>query len=483
MPISNKSSESRMTKTTIRMDPRNLQRQQQQQQTPNYNSQLQSTNSYTYPLTESPSLKREPSPPIIRRGSSRVFRVKRASHAPQFSSSPSFTIKSPEKAVEPKRVTVKDTTSRGTTPPPASLFDTYPTSHDIKSQQVISTVRYQTPPSSMHPPQTNVSSTAKTSTRIVDAKTLPTLVDNYDDDDDSFVEETKTTTTIIRPIEIPTVPAVVTSPVTTVPQVTTVVPAVETTTIHERPTYRTRRDRRRRTRSPSTLSNYTTSSTDSYTTNSTITPRPHVIKQHTILPPRPPIQTTIINDPPATIVPERRFIHHVRRTRTHSGYYSSDLDFGKRKVYKSDYKYRHYYYCNWCKGRCDLPNKSCGCCEWFYGCPVWALILLGFLLLALIVTFFTLFGLQPTLNSARRSETAQTQVLNRTQIIYGYLKNCGTQANSPTTLVLCANTATTSTSVVQLSSYYIVSKGIKASFYSQVFLVVFFSYFFVHINQ
>ncbi|CAF4697191.1 unnamed protein product, partial [Rotaria magnacalcarata] len=80
------------------------------------------------------------------------------------------------------------------------------------------------------------------------------------------------------------------------------------------------------------------------------------IKQHTILPPRPPIQTTIINDPPATIVPERRFIHHVRRTRTHSGYYSSDLDFGKRKVYKSDYKYRHYYYCNWCKGRCDLPN-------------------------------------------------------------------------------------------------------------------------------
>ncbi|CAF3626644.1 unnamed protein product [Rotaria socialis] len=473
MPISNKSSESRMTKTTIRMDPRNVQRQQQQ--TLNYNNQLQSNNSYAYPIAESPSLTRDPSPPIIRRGSPRVFRVKRASHAPQFSSSPSFTVKSPEKEVEPKRVTVKDTTSRGTTPPPASLFDAYPTSHDIIRQQIPSTVRYQTPPSSMHPPQTNVSSTTKTSTRILDAKTLPTLVDSYDDDDDdSVIEETKTTTTIIRPMEIPTVPAVVTSSVTAVPQVTTVVPAVETTTIHERPTYRTRRYQRRRTRSPSTLSNYTTSSTDSYTTNSTITPRPHVIKQHTILPPRPPIQTTIINDPPTTIVPERRFIHHVRRTRTHSGYYSSDLDFGKRKVYKSDYKYRHYYYCNWCKGRCDLPNKSCGCCEWFYGCPVWALILLGLLLLALIVTFFTLFGLQPTINSARRSETAQTQVLNRTQIIYGYLQNCGTQANSPTTLVLCANTATTSTSVVQLSSYYIVSEGIKTSVYNQFFIVVFF---------
>ncbi|CAF1521337.1 unnamed protein product, partial [Rotaria sordida] len=83
----------------------------------------------------------------------------------------------------------------------------------------VSTVRYQTPSPLIHPtttisetivqqqPQTNTSTTTtKTSTRILDAKTLPTL-----DGDDSFIEETKTTTTIIRPIEIPTVPAVVTS--------------------------------------------------------------------------------------------------------------------------------------------------------------------------------------------------------------------------------------------------------------------------------
>ncbi|CAF4642138.1 unnamed protein product [Rotaria sp. Silwood1] len=523
MPISNNFSESRMTKTTIRLDPTEAQKRRQAQniqrtpiifnnndQSQNANNQLQSTESYpyktnTYSIVESPSLNRDPSPPIISRGSPRMFRVKRVSRVQQSPPPPppaaSLPVKSSEKEVTTKSVIIKDTTSRGTTPPPASFFDTfpknqtvyYPTAYDMRGQQAVPTVRYRTPSPSIHPttttttsevtvqqqPQTNASTTTKTTTRILDAKTLPTLAE------DSFIEETKTTTTIIKPIEIPTAPAVVTSSVTTVPQpqiattTTAVVPAVETTTIRERPTYRTHRRRRIRTNSPSTFSTYTTSSTgsyttNSYTTNSTITPRPHIIKQHTILPPRPPIQTTIINDPPTTIVPERRFIHHVRRTRTHSGYYSSDLDFGKRKVYKSDYKYRHYYYCNWCKGRCDLPNSSCSCCEWFYGCPLWGLILLGLLLLALIVTFFTLLGLQPTINSARRSQTAETQLLNRTQIIYGYLQNCGYQANSPTTLVLCSNTGTTSTSRIELSSYYMTSKSIKYSFYNQSLILEYF---------
>ncbi|CAF0856813.1 unnamed protein product [Rotaria sordida] len=534
MPISNKSSEARMTKTTIRLDPTEVQRQQQAQntqrttiisnnnnQSQTVNNQLQSTESYpyktkiftnketskisnTYSTVGSPSLDRDPSSSIITRGSPRLFRVKRVSRIPQTSPVPE---KSLEKGVTTKSVIIKDTMSRGTTPPPISFFDTfpknqtiyYPTSYDIRDQQAVSTARYQTPSPLIHPtttisetivqqqPQTNTSTTTtKTSTRILDAKTLPTL-----DGDDSFIEETKTTTTIIRPIEIPTVPAVVTSSITTIPQVettttavvpaigttTAIVPAVETTTIRERPSYRINRRRHRPIRTNSTYSTYTTSSTgsyttSSYTTNSTITPRPHIIKQHTILPPRPPIQTTIINDPPTTIIPERRFIHHARRTRTYSGYYSSDLDFGKRKIYKSDYKYRHYYYCNWCKGRCDLPNSSCSCCEWFYGCPLWALILLGLLFLALIITFFTLLGLQPTINSARRSQTAETQVLNRTNIIYGYLRNCGFQTNIPTTLVLCSNTGTTSTSRVELSSYYITSKNIKNSFSNKYLILM-----------
>jgi len=358
----------------------------------------------------------------------------------------------------------------------------------MRGQQAVSTVRYRTPSPLIQPttttssevivqqqPQTNISTATKTSTRVLDG----TL------DDDSIIEETKTTTTVIKPIEIPTV---VNSSITTAPQLTTttVVPAIDTTTIRERPTYRTHRRRRIRTLSTSPFSDYTTSSTSSYTTRSTITPRPHVIKQHMILPPRPPIQTTIINDPPTTIVPERRFIHRARRTRTYSGYYSSDLDHGKQKVYKSDYKYRHYYYCNWCKGRCDLKNSSCGCCEWFYGCPLWALILLGLLFLALLVTFFTLLGLQPTINSARRSETAETSLVNRTKIVYGFLQNCGFQANNPTTLVLCANTQTTSTSIVVVSGSSIISKGIKNSFDNQSFVLFYFFcicfYFFGNLN-
>jgi hypothetical protein len=413
------------------------------------------------------------------RGSPRMFRVQRVSRAPQTTQPiPS----SPREDVTTKSVVVKDTTSRGTTPPPASFFDRfptnqsvyYPTSYPMRSQQAVSTFRYQTPTPQIHPtttttsevivqqqPQTNTSTTTKTSTRILDATTIPSL------DDDSIIEETKTTTTIIKPLEIPTAPAIVTSSVTTVPPV---VPAVETTTIRERPIYHRRR--RIRTLSTSPFSDYTTSSTSSYTTTSTVTPRHHVIRPQLVLPPRPPIQTTIIDDPPATIVPERRFIHRARRVRTYSGYYSSDLDHGKRKVYKSDYKYRHYYYCNWCKGRCDLPNSSCGCCEWFYGCPLWSLILLGLLFLALLITFFTLLGLQPTINSARYSETAQTRILNRTQIVYGFLQNCGTAGGVPTTLALCANTQATSTSSVVVTSYYTLSNGIKNSFNIKLFILL-----------
>lgn len=404
----------------------------------------------TYQPFESSSLIRDPSPPVMTRSSPRILRVKRVSRVAE-----TPPVKSPEKeTTTTKSVIVKDTVSRGTTPPPAPIFNTFTTS---SSRSI--------------PPSTTTTTT----------KVLP----KRDDDDDSFIEETRTTTTIIKPLEIPAAPAVV----TTVPQVATttttvpvVVPAAETMTVREKPIYRTRRRRRRRTRtlSPSTISDYTTSSTSSYTTNSTVTPQPHFIKYPQILPPRPPIQTTIINDPPTTIAPERRFIHKARRIRTHSGYYSSDLDFGKQKVYKSDYKYRHYYYCNWCKGRCDLPNSSCSCCEWFYGCPLWGLILLGLLLLALIIAFFTLLGLQPTINSARRSETAITQVLNRTQIIYGFLKNCGTSSNTPTTLPLCANTAGTTTSRVILSSYYTVSKSVKISFHNKSCKVFFFIFIFLH---
>ena len=426
-----------------------------------------------YPLIESPPLTRDPSP-INRRGSPQMFRVQRLSRPPQ-ANQPLPT--PPKEEITTKSVVVKDTTSRGTTPPPASFFDRFPTdqsvyhpaSYQTRGQQAVSTVRYRTPSPQIHQtatsevivqqqPQTNTSTTTKTSTRILNATTGPSL------DDDSIIEETRTTTTVIKPLEVP---AVITSSITTVPQVTTVAPAVETTTIRERPMYRSRR--RRRTR---TLSDYTTSSTSSYTTTSTITPRHHVIRRPMILPPRPPIQTTIIDDPPTTIVPERRFIHRARRVRTYSGYYSSDLDHGKRKVYKSDYKYRHYYYCNWCKGRCDLPNSSCGCCEWFYGCPVWSLILLGLLFLALLITFFTLLGLQPTINPTRRSQTAQTRVLNRTQIVYGFLQNCGFAAGAPTTLALCANTLTTTTSSVVATSYYTLSKGMNV--FPDVKLMVFF---------
>ena len=388
----------------------------------------------------------------MRRGSPRMFRVKRVSQAPQVTEQVQ-TIPD-QNAVTSK--TVKDLTSRGTTPPPASFFEKFPQDQPVyyptRTEQNLSTVRYRTPSPQIHStaevvvqqkPLTNATTSTKTSTRIL-----------KQDDEESIIEETKTTTTVIKPLNIPTETAVVTSTVTAAP--------VVDTTIRERPLYRRRR--RIRTISTSPLSDYTTSSTSSYTTTSTVTPRPHFIRP--ILPPRPPIQTTIINDPPATIVPHQRYIHRARRVRTYSGYYSSDLDHGKRKIYKSDYKYRHYYYCNWCKGRCDLPNSSCGCCEWFYGCPLWSLVLLGLLFLALLITFFTLLGLQPTINSARASETAETRILNRTQIVYGFLQNCGTQAGVPTTLALCSGTDTTTTSRFEVTAFYALSRSsrIHASF-------------------
>jgi hypothetical protein len=442
-----------------------------------------------YPIIESPPLYRNPSTPIISRGSPRIFRVKRQLRTSQLSPPPPPRTSTPEQKIITKSIPVKDTTSRGTTPPPASFYRNFPTeqsvyypsTYEMRSQQAPTTVRYRTPSPLIHPtttttsevtlqqqPRTNATTTTKTSTRVLDPSAYPEY------GDDSIIEETKTTTTVIRPLEVP---AVVASSVTMVPQVTALVPAVGATTIRETPIYRTRR--RRRPRTLSTLTYYTTSSTSSYSSG-TITPPP-VIKQHAILPPRPPIYTTIINEPPTAVIPVRRFIHHVRRTRTYSGYYSSDLDHGKRKVYKSDYKYRHYYYCNWCRGRYDLPNSSCGCCEWFYGCPLWALIILALLFLALIAAFFTLLGLQPTLNPTRRSDTAQNQILNRTQIIYGVLQNCGYQANIPTTLALCANTQTTSTAIIAVSSY-IQSTGFKSLFHEKLLILVLCicSYFFVN---
>ena len=426
-----------------------------------------------------------------------MFRVKRAprgneTYAPMDPPEPDMTNKS---------VIVKDMMSRGTTPPPASFYEQYPSQNYNQTtyypnaypardqpQHVVSTTRYQTPQPGIHPtttttsetivhqqPQTNASSTTKTSTRILDASALSTF------GDDEIIEETRTTTTVIKPVEIPPAPAIITTSTTTVPQVmsttTTLAPVVETTTIRDRPTYRTRRRTRRRsieTPSSVTLSDSTTSSSSSYTTTPTppVTPRPHIIKQHTILPPRPPIETTIIEDFPREIVPEQRFIHHVRRTRTHSGYYSSDLDHGKRKVYKSDYKYRHYYYCNWCRGRCDLPNSSCSCCEWFYGCPAWGLLLCALFFVALLAAFITLLSLQPNINPARRSQTAETRLLNRTQVIYGFLQNCGVQLGAPTTLVQCANTKTTSTARLSLSSAYMTLVA-RRSFVSNEFLIAF----------
>ena len=415
-----------------------------------------------------------------------MFRVKRISNNRDSSPPPTPP---PEQVVATKTVVVRDTTNRGTTPPPSSFYNTYstnqseyyPASYQSRNQQAVSTVRYRTPPPAIHrnttitpevvvrrDPLTNATTTTKTSTRVLDASTLPGL-------NDDIIEETVTTTTTVKPMDMPIVPAVVASSLTTAPQV---IAAAAPAIIDERPIYRRRR-RRIRTRTASTISEYTTSSTSSYSTSPSITPRHHVIKQHTILPPRPPIETTIINEP-TTIVPERRFIHHVRRTRINSGYYSSDLDYGKKKVYKTDYKYRHYYYCNYCKGRCDLPNSSCSCCEWFYGCPLWILALLGLLLLGLVVTFFTLFGLQPTLNPARRSATAQKQILNRTAIIYGFLQNCGTQTNTPTTLALCVNTQTTSTVRIDASSTYVASKSFKISIYNEL-LICICSYFFINL--
>ncbi|CAF3614112.1 unnamed protein product [Rotaria sp. Silwood1] len=344
----------------------------------------------------------------------------------------------------------------------------------IVAQQPVPTVYYQTPSVTVPPipttttsqtniqqqPQTTSITTTKT-TRILDPTTLPTI------DQNSVSKEIKTTTTATKP-EISTTQTIVTSTATNGPQVTrtTVAPTVETTIIQERPQ---NQPRRLRSLSTSTYSGSTTTST-----HSTITPQPEIIQQPVVLPPPPPpvpIQTT-------TIAPVRRVIHHAHhhRQRTPSSYYSSDLDYGKQKVYKTDYKYRHYYCCNVCKGRCDLRNRSYGCCEWFYGCPVWALILCGLFFLALLITFLTLFGLQPSINSTRRAETAETRLLNRTQIIYGFYKNCGYQinatSNTPTTLILCTNTATTTTARIELSSFYTVISETNYYTYSKILTLI-----------
>lgn len=309
-------------------------------------------------------------------------------------------------------------------------------------QQPVPTVYYQTPAVTVPPIQTTTIPEG-----IVQQQQAPT-------------NTTTTSKTVTTRVLEPTTQTIATS---TVPPVTT---TVETTTVHERPPhYR----RGLRSLSSSSYSDDTTTSI-----NSIITPQPEIIKQQTILPPTLPIQTT-------AIAPVHRVVHQPYREYTPSGYYSSDLDYGKRKVYKTDYKYRHYYCCNVCKGRCDLRNRSYGCCEWFYGCPLWSLIICGLLFLALLVGFFTLFGLQPTINSSRRDATAETRLVNRTQIIYGFYKNCGYQVNAtidtPTTLILCANTGTTTTARIELSSFYtVISEANLNSYYK---ILILFCYLFV----
>ncbi|CAF1241181.1 unnamed protein product [Rotaria sordida] len=354
------------------------------------------------------------------------------------------------------------------------------------SQQPVPTVYYQTPSVTVPPipttttSQTNIqqqphststttTKTKTTTTRILNSTTLPTIDKNF------VTEEIKTTITATKP-ETPAIQTITTSTATNVPQVTT----VETTTIPERPQNQFRRLK--------SLSTSTYSSSPTISTHSTITPQPEIIKQPVvILPPQIPIQTTTTTAtiPPqipiqtATIVPPvHRVIHrpHDHRPHTPSGYYSSDLDYGKRKIYKTDYKYRHFYCCNLCKGRCDLHNRSYSCCEWFYGCPLWGLILCGLFFLTLLITFLTLFSLQPSINSTRRTETAETRLLNRTQIIYGFYKNCGYQINAtfdtPTTLILCTNTATTSTARIELSSFYTVISRTNSYSYSKILILI-----------
>jgi len=320
----------------------------------------------------------------------------------------------------------------------------------IVQQQPVPTVYYQAPTVSVPPIQT-------ATTSEVTVQQPPT----------NTTTTSKTVTTrVLDPTTI--VPATTAANVPPVTTTTTVLPTVETTTINERPRNHLRG---LRSLSPSTYSDDTTTSI-----NSSVTPQPEIIKQQTtVLPSNIPIQ-------PTAIAPVRRVVHRVHREYTPSGYYSTELDYGRRKIYKTDYKYRHYYCCNVCKGRWDLFNRSYGCCEWFYGCPVWALILCGLLFLALLVTFFTLFGLQPSINPSRRAETAETRLLNRTQIIYGFYQNCGYQvnatANTQTTLILCTNTGTTTTAIIQISPFYTIINGTNSSS-SYCKILILFCYLFV----
>lgn len=247
-----------------------------------------------------------------------------------------------------------------------------------------------------------------------------------------------------------------TNTTTTTKTVTTRVLEPTTTAVEEK-----LQPRGLRTSSTSTSSDISTTSTES-----TITSIPEPVRTNPIVPTVIPIHTM------GVVPPVRRVVH---RPYTPSGYVSSDLDYGRRKVYKTDYKYRHYYCCNVCRGRWDLRNRSYSCCEWFYGFPVWYLLLSGLLFLGLLVGFFTLFGLQPTLNPSRRDATAETRLLNRTQIVYGYYRICGFQINAtvdtPTTLILCANTGTTTTARVELSPFYTVISGTNAQSFSQIFIL------------
>jgi hypothetical protein len=222
----------------------------------------------------------------------------------------------------------------------------------VQQQQPVPTVYYQTPSVFVPPiqttttseavvpqPQTTSTTTTKSvTTRILDPSTIPTVGNK------SFIEETKTTTTVNNP-ETQAAQGIVTSRAVDVPPVTTttIVPTIETTRINERPE---RRPHRFRNLSTSTYSDDTTTST-----SSTFVAPPPAIQQQNVFPSQLPYQTT-------GIAPVHRVAHRPYRSPiTPSGYQSSDLDYGKRKVYKTDYKYRHYYCCNWCRGRVCL-NKS-----------------------------------------------------------------------------------------------------------------------------
>ena len=335
-------------------------------------------------------------------------------------------------------------------------------------RQIVPTVYYQAPTVAALPSATRTSTEANLIQQPQTTSTTTTRIFDPTGTDDSVIEETKTTTIVTKP-QIPAQQTIVASTAANVPQVTTTMTAVspmaETTKIYQKSPNPPRRF--------SSLSTSTNSDDTTTLTSSTVTPPPKIIQQPISLPPPVPIQTT-------TVAPVGRVLHRVHRLRMPGSFYSTNLGHEKRKIYKTDYKYRHYYCCNWCKGRWDLHNRSYGCCEWFYGCPAWGLIFCGLLSLALLAAFISLFALQPSINLARRVATAETHLLNRTELIYGFFQNCGFQINAtvdtPTTLILCTNTATTTTARIELPPFNTVISAANFYFYRKILILLCYSF-------